>query len=69
MLLDLTPHPYRGQRNEPARLALVCEQLALLYGISPQRWQLRPVPLHFVFTVWRIGSVLTPQLTTPQYLL
>jgi TatD DNase family protein len=31
----LTPHPYRGQRNEPARLALVCEQLAQLYGIPP----------------------------------
>lgn len=28
----LTPHPYRGQRNEPAYLRLVAEQLALLMG-------------------------------------
>lgn len=26
----LTPHPYRGQRNEPAYVALVCEQVARL---------------------------------------
>lgn len=26
----LTPHPYRGKRNEPAYVALVCEQLAQL---------------------------------------
>lgn len=31
----LTPHPLRGQRNEPARLALVVEQLSRLYGIAP----------------------------------
>jgi TatD DNase family protein len=30
----LTPHPYRGQRNEPAYVALVCERLAALYGVS-----------------------------------
>lgn len=30
----LTPHPYRGQRNEPAYVALVCDQLAALYGIE-----------------------------------
>jgi TatD DNase family protein len=29
----LTPHPYRGKRNEPAYVALVCEKLATLYGI------------------------------------
>lgn len=28
----LTPHPHRGQRNEPAYVALVCEQLARLTG-------------------------------------
>lgn len=28
----LTPHPYRGQRNEPVYVALVCEQLARLTG-------------------------------------
>jgi TatD DNase family protein len=31
----LTPHPWRGQRNEPAYVALVVEQLAHLYGVSP----------------------------------
>jgi TatD DNase family protein len=30
----LTPHPHRGQRNEPAYVALVCSQLAALYGVS-----------------------------------
>lgn len=28
----LTPHPHRGQRNEPAYVALVCEQLSRLTG-------------------------------------
>lgn len=32
----LTPHPHRGKRNEPAYIALVCEQLARLFGITPQ---------------------------------
>jgi TatD DNase family protein len=31
----LTPHPLRGQRNEPAHLALVVEQLARLYAVAP----------------------------------
>ena len=31
----LTPHPLRGQRNEPAHLALVVEQLARLCAVSP----------------------------------
>ena len=30
----LTPHPHRGKRNEPSYVALVCEKLAALYGIS-----------------------------------
>lgn len=30
----LAPHPYRGQRNEPAYLALVCTQLAQLCQCS-----------------------------------
>ncbi|MFV9503702.1 MAG: TatD family hydrolase [Oscillochloridaceae bacterium umkhey_bin13] len=30
----LTPHPYRGQRNEPARVRLVAEQLARLRGVA-----------------------------------
>lgn len=31
----LAPHPHRGKRNEPAYVALVCEQLAQLYEVSP----------------------------------
>lgn len=30
----LTPHPWRGQRNEPAYVALVCEQLARLLRVT-----------------------------------
>ena len=30
----LTPHPYRGKRNEPAQVALVCDQIAHLQGKS-----------------------------------
>ena len=30
----LSPHPYRGKRNEPARVKLVAEQIAELRGIS-----------------------------------
>jgi TatD DNase family protein len=29
----LTPHPHRGQRNEPAYVALVCDQIAALLGL------------------------------------
>jgi TatD DNase family protein len=31
----LAPHPHRGRRNEPAYIALVCEQLAQLYALPP----------------------------------
>jgi len=31
----LTPHPHRGQRNEPAYIALVCAQVAQLCGLTP----------------------------------
>jgi TatD DNase family protein len=31
----LTPHPWRGQRNEPAHVVAVVEQLAHLYGATP----------------------------------
>ncbi len=30
----LSPHPFRGKRNEPARVGLVAERLAALRGIS-----------------------------------
>lgn len=32
----LTPHPHRGQRNEPAYVALVCAQVAQLRGVTPE---------------------------------
>ena len=31
----LSPQPHRGQRNEPARVVLVVEQLAALHGLDP----------------------------------
>ena len=31
----LTPTPYRGRRNEPAYVALVCEAVARLTGLTP----------------------------------
>lgn len=31
----LTPHPYRGKRNEPAYVAYVCAQLAALQHLPP----------------------------------
>ena len=31
----LTPHPWRGQRNEPAYVPLIVEQLARLFGATP----------------------------------
>ena len=31
----LSPHPLRGQRNEPARVVLVAERLAALKGLAP----------------------------------
>ncbi|MCR6545262.1 TatD family hydrolase [Dehalobacterium formicoaceticum] len=33
----LTPHPYRGKRNEPARVRLVAERIAELRGISLEK--------------------------------
>jgi TatD DNase family protein len=33
----LTPHPHRGQRNEPAYVALVCAQLAELFNLPVAR--------------------------------
>lgn len=31
----LTPHPHRGQRNEPAYIPLICAQIAHLQGVTP----------------------------------
>ncbi len=30
----LTPHPYRGKRNEPAYVKLIAEEIAGLKGLS-----------------------------------
>ncbi len=32
----LTPHPYRGERNEPARVLLVAEKIAAIRGVAPE---------------------------------
>ncbi len=32
----LTPHPYRGKRNEPSRVRLVCQGLANLFGVAEE---------------------------------
>jgi len=32
----LTPHPHRGERNEPARVALVAEAVAGLHGVTAE---------------------------------
>lgn len=30
----LTPHPFRGKRNEPGHIPLICERLADLFGLT-----------------------------------
>ena len=45
----LTPHPHRGQRNEPAYVALVCEKLAALYGIAPSQMAVESTTLAYDF--------------------
>jgi TatD DNase family protein len=32
----LAPHPYRGQRNEPAYVPLIADALARLFGVTPE---------------------------------
>lgn len=32
----LTPHPYRGKRNEPAHVAFVCDRIAALRSTTPE---------------------------------
>jgi TatD DNase family protein len=32
----LTPHPYRGRRNEPAYVGYIAEKIAVLRGVSPK---------------------------------
>lgn len=45
----LAPHPYRGKRNEPAYVALVCEQLAQLYNVTPAEVAARTTATAFRF--------------------
>ena len=33
----LTPHPFRGRRNEPAHIPLIAEEIARLHNISPSK--------------------------------
>ena len=33
----LTPHPYRGKRNEPSYVYYVAEKIAELRGVSPEQ--------------------------------
>ena len=33
----LTPHPHRGQRNEPSYVYYVAEKIAELRGVSPEQ--------------------------------
>lgn len=33
----LTPHPYRGTRNEPAYVRLVADKIAMIHNLNPER--------------------------------
>ena len=48
----LTPHPYRGKRNEPAYVKLVAEQIAELRGMSLN--ELSNVTTKNAFTLFKI---------------
>ncbi len=37
----LSPHPFRGKRNEPARIKLVAERVAALHKLSPAKMSRR----------------------------
>lgn len=45
----LTPHPHRGQRNEPAYVRLVCERLATLFGTTSADVAARTTALAYRF--------------------
>lgn len=59
----LAPHPYRGKRNEPAHVALVCRQLAALYDITPTEMAQRSSKLASAFFGLVLGQ---PQATDGQ---
>jgi TatD DNase family protein len=53
----LTPHPFRGRRNEPARVALVVERIAALKGLGPD--EVGAATVRNLETVFHLGR-LTP---------
>ena len=50
----LTPHPYRGKRNEPAYVKLVAEEIASIKGISFE--ELAEITTENAKTVFNIKS-------------
>ena len=45
----LTPHPYRGKRNELAYVALICAQLAELWQLPPATIAARTTAAAYTF--------------------
>ncbi len=45
----LTPHPFRGKRNEPGHIPLICERLADLMHLSPQEMATASTSLALTF--------------------
>lgn len=54
----LTPHPHRGQRNEPAHVLLVAARLAAIRGVSPDAVGLAAT--ENLERVFRLKTSLTP---------
>ncbi len=52
----LTPHPYRGKRNEPSYVALVAQQLAVLHDASVE--QIAAVTTHVAMTFYGLKEKL-----------
>jgi TatD DNase family protein len=51
----LTPHPHRGQRNEPAYVARVCTQIARLRGQTTQAISAATSQVACQFFGWKDG--------------
>jgi TatD DNase family protein len=47
----LTPHPFRGKRNEPAHVKLIAQQIAMLHGLSIE--QVAAQTTHNAFELFR----------------
>jgi TatD DNase family protein len=52
----LTPHPHRGQRNEPAYVALVCQQLAELFEMPLE--QIAAASTHLAYSFFGLEDEL-----------